>query len=124
MLGPLLLTIYCLGLNRVFEHHQLRELYVELPRGQPAYLTTATDRILRCTVDVKTWMSCHNLLLNENKTEAIIISAVNNRNRVQPSVDQVIDVRGCAVTSKPGIRDIGVLLHNTRSMMNQVRRVS
>ena len=41
----------------------------------------------------------------------------------QPSVDQVIDVCVCAVTSKQCIRDIGVLLDDTTSMMNQVRRV-
>ena len=64
------------------------QLYVEFSHGQPTHLTTANDRILRCTIDVKERMSCHNLLLNENKTE----SAVNNRKHVQPSVDQVIDV--------------------------------
>ena len=50
------------------------QLYVEFPRGQPAHLTTATDRISRRTFDVKGWMSRHILLLSENKTEAIIIS--------------------------------------------------
>lgn len=129
VLGPLLFTIYCLGLNHVFEHHQLRyhmyaddtQLYVDFPRDQP--LTMATDRISRCTTDVKAWMSFHNLLLNENKTEVIVISAVNNRKLVHPPVDQVIDVCGCAVSPKPVIRDIGVLLDNTMSMTNQVRRV-
>ena len=65
-------------------------------------------------------MSWHNLLLNENKTEAITISTVNNRKCVQPSVDQVIDICGCAVTSKSFIRDVGVLLGST---INQVSRV-
>ena len=96
---------------------------VEFLRGQPAHLTTATDRILPCTVNVKAWMSSHDLLLNVNKTEVIIISAVNNRKRVQPSVDQVFDLRGCAVTSKRCIRDIDVLLDNTMSIMNQVHHV-
>ena len=29
------------------------QLYVEFRRDQPAHATTATDRILRCTADVK-----------------------------------------------------------------------
>ena len=79
VLGPLFFTIYCLGLNHVFEHHQLRyhmyaddsQLYVEFPRDQPAHATTAIDRISRCTADVKSWMVSHNLLLNECKTRRI-----------------------------------------------------
>ncbi|KAI0223362.1 putative RNA-directed DNA polymerase from transposon BS [Lamellibrachia satsuma] len=115
VLGPLFFTICCLGFNHVFEHHQLRyhmyaddtQLYVEFPRDQPAHATTAIDRISRCTADVKSWMVSHNLLLNECKTEAVVISAAQNRKRVQPPVDLVIDVCGCSVTPKPFIRDIG-----------------
>ena len=117
VLGPLFLQSTCLGLNHVFEHHQLRhhmyaddtQLYVEFSRDQPAHATTVTDRISRCTADVKSWMVSHNLLLNKCKTEAVVISAVQNRKRVQPPVDLVIDVCGCSVTPKPFIRDIGFL---------------
>ena len=60
VLEPLFFTSYCLELNHVFELHQLHyhmytgdtQLYVELPRDQPAHATTATDRISRCTADV------------------------------------------------------------------------
>ena len=106
VLGPFF-TIYCLGLNHVFELHQLRyhmyadtQLHVEFPRDQPAHATTATDRISRCTSDVKSWMVSHNLLLNECKTEAVVISAAQNRKCVQPRVDLDIDVCGCSVTAR------------------------
>ena len=87
---------------------------VEFPRGQPVHLTTDTDRISRHAFDVKGLVSRHNRILSEKKTEAIIISTVNNRKLAQPSVDQVIDACGCAVTSKPYITDISVLLDDTR----------
>ena len=131
MLGPLFFTIYCLGLNHVFEHHQLRyhmyaddtQLYDEFPRGQPAHATTAIDLISRCTADVKFWMVSHNLLLNECKTEAVVISAAQNRKHVQPPVDLVIGVCGCSVTPKSFIRDIGFVFDDTMSMAAQIRRV-
>ena len=112
VLGPCFFTIYCLGLNHVFQHHQLRyhmyaddtQLYVEFPRDQ------------RCTADVKSWMVSHNLLLNECKTEAVVISAAQNRKRVQPPVDLVIDICGCSVTPKPFIRDIGFVFDDTMTM--------
>ena len=131
VLGPLFFTIYCLGLNHVFEHHQLRyhmyaddtQVYVEFPRDQPAHATTATDRISRCTADVKSWMVSHNFLLNECKTEAVVISAAQNHKRVQPPVDLVIDVCGCSVMPKPFIRDIGFVFDDTMSMAAQIRHV-
>ena len=109
-----------MGLNQVFEHHQLcyhmysddTQLYVEFPRDQSAHATTAIYRISRCTADVKLWMVSHNLLLNECKTEAVVISAAQNRKCVQPPVDLVIDVR-----------NIDFVFDNTISMAAQTRRV-
>ena len=131
VLGPLFFTSYCLELNHVFEHHQLRyhmyaddtRLYVDFPRDQPVHATTAIDRISRCTADVKSRMVSHNLLLNECKTETVVISAAQNRKRVQPPVDLVIDVCGCSVTPKPFIRDIGFVFDDTMTMAAQIRRV-
>ena len=131
VLGPLFFTSYCLKLNHVFEHHQLRyhmyaddtRLYVEFPRDQPVHATTAIDRISRCTADVKSRMVSHNLLLNECKTETVVISAAQNRKCVQPPVDLVIDVCGCSVTPKPFIRDIGFVFDDTMTMAAQIRRV-
>ena len=83
VLGPLLFTVYCLGLDDIFKRHQLKyhmyaddtQLYVEFPRDQQVPATAATDRISLCTADVKTWMASHNLLLNEQKTEVVVIAA-------------------------------------------------
>ena len=51
------------------------------------------DRISLCAADVKTWMASHNLLLNEQKTEVVVIAA-RNRSRVHNTVALYIDVRG------------------------------
>ena len=130
MLGPLLFSIYCLGLDDIFKRHQLQyhmyaddtQLYVELPREQQVPTTAATNRIALCTADVKTWMASHNLLLNEQKTEVVVIAA-RNRSRVHRPVVVAIDVCGVSVTPKPSIRDIGVEIDDTMSMAVHVRRV-
>ena len=56
-------------------HADDTQLYVEFPRDQQVPATAATDRISLCTADVKTWMASHNLLLNEQKTEVVVIAA-------------------------------------------------
>ena len=64
----------------------------------------------------------HNdLMLNSDKTEAIVISAVNTR--AHATVDVVIDVCGCVVTPAPYVRDIGVWFDSTMSMVKNVSRV-
>ena len=99
------------------------QMYVEFPRDQPALAVTAANRLYRCITDVRAWLLglLNNLMLNSDKTEAIVISAVNTR--AHAIVDVVIDVCGCVVTPAPYVRDIGVWFYSTMSMANNVSRV-
>ncbi|KAI0237464.1 hypothetical protein LSAT2_012008 [Lamellibrachia satsuma] len=90
---------------------------------QSAHATTAIDRNSLCIDDEKSWMVFHNLLLNECKMEAVVISAGQNSKCVQPPVDLVIDVFGCSVTPKPFIRDTTFAFDDTISMAAHIRRV-
>ena len=129
VLGPLLFSIYCIELSSVFKNHQLSyhiyaddsQLYVEFPRDQPALAVTAANRISRCITDVRAWLLHNDLMLNSDKTEAIVISAANTR--AHATVDVVIDVCGCVVTPAPYVRDIGVWFDSTMSMAKNVSRV-
>ena len=53
-----------------------------------------------------TWFNCLDVMLNRNKTEAIVISAVNTP--AHATMDVIVDVCGCIVTPAPYVRDIGV----------------
>ena len=77
--------------------------------------------ISRCELPLA-WMVRHNLPPNENKTEAIVISAVNSQKCAQPSVNAEIDVCGCTVTPKHCIRDIGVVFDSAMSMARHISR--
>ena len=114
-----LLSINCLGLDDIFKRHQLKyhmyavdtQLYVEFPRDQQVPATAATNLISLCTADVKTYMASHNLLLNEQKTEVVVIAAPNcSRVHSKVTVAVSIDVCGVSVMPKPSIRDIGVVI--------------
>ena len=95
------------------------QLYVEFPRDQPAQAVAAANRLSRCITDVRAWLLLNmcdyaalnaalhnnrkkkkkkknNLMLNRDKTEAIVIAAVNTR--AHATVDVVVDVCGCIVT--------------------------
>ena len=98
------------------------QLYVEFPQQVPA--TDATERVSLCTAYVKTWMASHNLLLNEQKTEVVVIAAPN-RSRVHSNVTVAvsIDICGVSVMPKPSIRDVGVVNDDTMTMDVHVSRV-
>ena len=129
VLGPLLFSIYGIELSSVLESNQLSyhiyaddsQLHVEFPRDQPAQAVTAANRLSRCITDVRAWLLLNNLMLNRDKTEAIVIAAVNTR--AHATVDVVVDVCGCIVTPTPYVRDIGVWLHSAMSMAQNVIRV-
>ena len=61
-------------------------------------------------------MASHNLLLNEQKTEVVVIAAPN-RSRVHSTVAVSTVVCGVSVTPKPSIRGIGVVIDDTVSTM-------
>ena len=128
-LGHFCFPLNCIELNSVFESNQLSyhmyaddsQLYVEFPRDQPAQAVTAANRLSRCITDVRAWLLLNNLMLNRDKTEAIVIAAVNTR--AHATVDVVVDVCGCIVTPTPYVRDIGVLFYSAMSMAKNVSHV-
>ena len=82
---------------------------------------TAANRLSRCITDVRAWLLLNNLMLNRDKTEAIVIAAVNTR--AHATVDVVVDVCGCILSPTPYVRDIGVWLDSAMSMAKNVSRV-
>ena len=94
------------------------QVYVEFPRDQPVHAVTAANRLSRCITDVRAWLLLNNLMLNRDKTEAIVIAAVNTR--AHATVDVVVDVVGCIVTPTPYFRDIGVWFDSAMSMAKEI----
>ena len=127
VLGPLLLTIYCMPISAIFTKHNVKyhlyaddtQLYAELPRDQPCEVEDAIRRIERCTVVVKRWMMDHHLMLNEAKIDAIVFCAPCCK---APPTVHTINVCGCDITPQSFVRDTGVFMDNTLCMSTQVAR--
>ena len=65
-------------------------------------------------------MSDHNLLLNYNKTEAIIIAAPNRKHLQDVSC---VNVCGCNIVPSPTIRNIGITIDCELTMSSHVSRM-
>ena len=93
------------------------QLYVDLSGMQDGE-ATAVDRIERCIEEARQWMSDHNLLLNDNKTEAIIITAPNRKH-----LQDVLFVCGCNIVPSPTIHNIGITIDCGLTMSSHVSRM-
>ena len=96
------------------------QLYVEVPRNRLTDAENATHRIENCVMDLKRWLTDHQLLLNESKTEAIAINVPSCK--VLPAMTD-INMCGCNITLQQTVRDIGVFLDRGMDMSAQVFRM-
>ena len=121
VLGPMLFNVYCLPIRDIFAKHNLRyhiytddtQLYVECP---PNDHTDTSRQIRECAEDLRRWLTDNRLLLNEDKTEAILF-------RSSVPVTSTINMGGCVAQLKPTVRDIDVVLDTRLDMASQVSSV-
>ena len=127
VLGPTLFNMYILPIADISERHQNRyhihavdtQLYAECP---PLNQADALRKIDECVRDIRRWLNCNHLLLNETKTEAIMFRSTTVRS---PSAMSTIDVCGSVVSLTPTVRDIGVILDSGLDMSSlSIERLS
>ena len=119
VLGTVLFCIYTLTLGAIFRKYQLHyhlyaddaQPYGDLSGVRDGEIADAVCRVERCIEEARLWMSDHNLLLNESKTEPIIISA--------PNCKHMQDVC-CNIVPPPTIRNLGIMLDCELTMSSQV----
>lgn len=120
ILGPILFSIYMLPLGNIFKKHNIRyhcyaddsQLYLPL-RPEESSLTRLTD----CLAEIKDWMACNMLQLNENKSEIVIFGPPDSVNTITTNLGSL------APLVKPCAKDLGVFLDSSFKLDKQVNFV-
>ena len=102
------------------QHHLYADdtqLYVTFP---PSEHTWAFERMEECVREVKIWLCDNGLVLNENKSEAIIMQSPNVRTPITMSR---INICGQLVDTSAVIRDLGFVMDDHLSMASQVSNI-
>ena len=102
------------------QHHLYADdtlLYVTFP---PSEHTRVIERMKACVREVKIWLCDNGLVLNENKSEAIIIRSPNVRTPITMSR---INICGQLVDTSAVIRDLGFVMDDHLSMASQVSNI-
>lgn len=85
ILGPILFTLYMLPLGSIFQKYNISyhcyaddtQLYLPLEPGHSNNNTL--ESLHDCLWDVKSWIACSSLQLNDCKTEVVLFGPPNSR---------------------------------------------
>ena len=115
VLGPMLFNVHCVPIGDTFAKHNVC-YHIYADETQLCVDCPPTDQITECVEDLRRWLSDNRLLLNEDKTEAILF-------RLSCPVASTINICESVAQLKPTVRDIGVVLDSRLDMASQVSSV-
>ena len=125
VLGPILFTVYTLPLGDIIRKHDLKfhlyaddtQLYLSF---QPSRSTSAKIKMERCIHDIRKWMACNFLKLNDDKTEMLVIGSKFGQ---KPDLHSLqcgnVGVNACSMA-----RNIGVVFDSTMTMEKHVKNIT
>ncbi|KAK2162032.1 hypothetical protein NP493_1547g00027 [Ridgeia piscesae] len=125
VLGPLLFNAYIAPLMTLLQKHNIRhhlyaddtQLYITFP---PTDHTQALARMESCVQDAKAWLCDNGLVMNDNKSQAIVIHSSSLRT---PTSLSRVNICGQLVETSPVIRDLGFNVDTNLTMTSQVANV-
>ena len=126
VLGPVLFILYTQPLSSVIDHHPVsHQLYADdtqiYKSSHPAEVEATIQGVERCISDVKSWMTCNKLQMNDDKTEAILIT----KQRLSHShpLPQTINISNTNIKFTQSVRNLGVTLDSTLSLHQHVMNI-
>ena len=127
-LGPLLFSMYTSTLFKVIERHLPKahcyaddtQLYVSFKPDDAKAQDEAIRAMENCIEDLRNWLIEGRLLLNDDKTEFLVIGTRQQLNKLNPSVLHVGDD---AIDPSVTVRNLGTILDNSISMDAHINQV-
>ena len=124
-LGPLLFTIYASTLFDVIKVHLSTvhcyaddtQLYVSFSPNISTGQFEAVTAIQHCVDDIRNWMTNDKLLLNDDKTEFLMIGTKKQLAKV--NIDYIL-IGDCTIRPKGVVKNLGTWLDSTLSMNSPV----
>ena len=128
-LGPLLFNIYVSCLFQVIDHHlpdvhcyaDDSQLYLSFSPKSSSSQDAAVCAMEACIADIKKWTQHNSLMLNDDKTEFIIIGT-----RQQLAKVDVVDIRvgNHNINKSKSVRNLGAWFNDTFDMSQHVSNLS
>ena len=122
-LGPVLFVLYTTPLSDVIErhltlHHSFADDTQLRQSAPPHHVSELVQSMQECIHDVKVWMSSNKLELNDDKTEAMIVSS--QRISTSLPMPDSLTVGTSNVMFSQSVKTLGVTLDTHLTMQKQV----
>jgi len=117
VLGPLLFALYLFDMPLILKHccyHQYADdlqLYIEF---EPTCYEAACIKVREDVLSITEYMSNHNLILNVDKTQAIVLGSAPYVRRLYDS-GLSLEIGGTILSCVPVVKNLGVLIDSTLS---------
>ncbi|KAL3865741.1 hypothetical protein ACJMK2_043101 [Sinanodonta woodiana] len=126
VLGPVIFILYTQPLSSVIDHHPvLHQLYADdtqiYKSSHPTKVDATIHRVEKCISDLKSWMTCNRLQMNDDKTGAILITA-----QILPHSNplrQTINISNTNIKFSQSVRNRGVNLDSTLTLHRHVMNI-
>ena len=121
VLGPLLFTSYTAPLGEIARRHSVElhlyaddtQVYMSFSPLSDESTTRTFQRIEACIAEIRTWLKDNKLLLNDDKTDVLVISSVSMRSKLQVPH---LKIGSSLVTPSPMVRNIGLYMNSVMDM--------
>ena len=126
VLGPVLFILYKKSLSNLIERHSISsQSFADdtqlLDSCHPDHLDTSVQRMQNCISEVKSWMDCNKLKLNDDKTESILIKS--DRTMLPDSTPTSIPVDNSDIPFASHARNLGITISSNTTMDMHVTNI-
>ena len=126
VLGPVLFILYTKPLSNLIERHSIfsQSFAVDtqhLDSCHPDHLDTTVQRMQNCISEVKSWLDCNNLKLNDDRTESFLIKS--DRIMLPDSAPTSIRVGNSDIPFASHARNLGITISSNTTMYKHVTNI-